>query len=435
MRRFALWVPVFLAVGIALYFELENEPSLAWGVAPVIGFIAVRLARGRLLALALAGVMATSALGFTSAMLHAHYVRAPILSGSIDETVEGRVIERSRSQSGQPRVLLDRLVIYGLDARETPARVRITLREDDVAPLPGQALRVYARVSPPAGPVEPGGFDFRRRAYFERLGGVGFARGIAIPLGAAPIEGTWDRAFLWVAERRARIADSLRAAMPGSEGAVAAAIIVGDRSAIDPADAEALRISNLAHLLAISGLHMGILTGLIFFGLRTGMALLPVFALNLPSKKIAAVVALAAGLGYQAFSGGTIATQRAFIMVAVALTAVLLDRPALTLRSVALAACLILVWRPVSLLDVGFQMSFAATTALVAGFSGLRQVLPWMQAPPVGIKNRLIGYASGLFLTSVLAGAATAPFAAYHFNRVGPYGLLANLVAVPAMGL
>ena len=129
---------------------------------------------------------------------------------------------------------------------------------------------------------------------------------------------------------------------------------------------DALRGSNLAHLLAISGLHMGLLTGVVFACVRLGLALLPDVALRLPVKKIAAVAALLAGAGYLALSGASIATQRAFIMAAAIFGAVLVDRPALTLRAVALAALAVLLWRPVSLLGPGFQMSFAATTALIA---------------------------------------------------------------------
>ena len=114
-------------------------------------------------------------------------------------------------------------------------------------------------------PVEPGAFDFRRRAFFERLGGVGLVRGAVLLVPAdAHGGGIRDRLFVWLQRQRDGISRALREALPGRQGAFAAAIVVGDRSGIEEVDAEALRASNLAHLLAISGLHMGILTGLIF---------------------------------------------------------------------------------------------------------------------------------------------------------------------------
>jgi competence protein ComEC len=233
--------------------------------------------------------------------------------------------------------------------------------------------------------------------------------------------------------------------MPGRQGAFAAAIIAGDRSNIDPADAEALRASNLAHLLAISGLHMGLLTGLVFAATRLLLAGFPHAVAGVPAKKTAAIVALAAGLGYLMLSGATVATQRAFVMMAVAFSAVLLDRPAISLRGLALAAAVVLAIRPISLMDVGFQMSFAATAALVAGYEEVRRrrQIRLARAPDqrvtAGRRRRVLRlagiYLAGLVFTSLIAGGATAPYAAFHFNRVAPYGLLANLSAFPVMGL
>ena len=446
LRRLILWFPVGLGVGIWIYFALPFEPDPVWAcvaLAPILLVPFCAEGRFRIVRLFLTGVVASVAIGFSAAVLHANWLISPVLPHPVDETVEGRVIDLSLSQSGSVRVLLDRVRIYGVDPRQTPDRVRVTLRSEDLAPAPGHRIRVYARLSPPSGPVEPGGFDFRRRAFFERLGAVGFARGIAVPLGLGDLRGTFDAAMVWLTTTRQHVSGHLQAQLPGSSGAVAAAIVVGDRTAIDEADAEALRVSSLAHLLAISGLHMGMLTGLVFAGCRILLATVPPLALRISTKKLAAVAALFAGLAYLAFSGGTVATQRAFIMVAVALVAVLLDRPAISLRALAVAACIVLLIRPVSLLDVGFQMSFAATTALVAGYATLRE---WTRRemtderrPKRSLTYRLgrtvAVYTGGLVMTSILAGLATAPYSAFYFNRMAPYGLPANLAAVPAMGI
>jgi competence protein ComEC len=215
--------------------------------------------------------------------------------------------------------------------------------------------------------------------------------------------------------------------VPGRAGAFAAAITTGDRSAIDAGTLEALRASNLAHLLAISGLHMGLLTAFVFGAVRVGIAAVPPLALRVPGKKVAAVVALAAGAVYLALSGGNVATERAFVMVAVVLAAVLFDRRALTLRAVALAALIVLTLRPEALTGPGFQMSFAATVALIAAFGQLREIEASRLA-------RWAGPVFALFVSSAVAGLATAPIAASHFNQVPHYGLLANMLAVPVMG-
>jgi competence protein ComEC len=190
-----------------------------------------------------------------------------------------------------------------------------------------------------------------------------------------------------------------------------------------------LRDSNLSHLLAISGMNMAFITGFVFALVRYGLALVPPLALRINTKKVAAVVSLAVAAFYLLLSGANVATERAFVMVAVMLVAVLADRRALSLRSVAIAACILLAMRPESLLAPGFQMSFAATIALIAGFGALDRGITHERVP------RWAMPVFTLVLSSVLAGLATAPLAAAHFNRFTDYGLVANLMTVPAMGL
>ena len=440
-RRFALWLPVGLGLGVWAYFRPADEPDWRWALAGVVPLILVATGRARRLGWGgqvFAWLGLVVALGYGAAAASAWRAAAPVIGHPIGETVEGRVIGLSRAASGAPRLLLDRVVIYGIEPEATPARVRLTmLGAAPVLPAPGVRVRVYATLMPTGEPVEPGGFDFRRRAYFDRLGGVGLTRGRLLALPDREEAGLWDRLVIGLAKARDRISRHLRQVLPGRQGGFAAAIIVGDRSDIAEEDAEALRAANLAHLLAISGLHMGLLTGLAYALARLAFALVPFTAYHLSGKKAAAVVALAAGAGYLALSGATVATQRAFIMVAFAFLAVLADRPAITLRALALAATVILLARPISLLDAGFQMSFAATVALVAGYEALRDRRLTGAAGRSGLQAapRLLAlYLGGLALSSLLAGLATAPFAAFHFNRTAPWGLVSNLAALPVMG-
>jgi competence protein ComEC len=446
-RRAVLWLPVLMGGGIWLYFALAAEPDPGWCALTALPVGLLLSGYGRrmgLIVLAPALALAAFGAGFSLAVLSAHRAAAPVLAGPVQETVEGRVRELTLAASGAPRVLLDRVVIYGLDPAGTPGRVRVTLLSADrgQAPRPGERIRVFARLSPPGDPVEPGAYDFRLRAWFEGLGAVGYARAAAQRLEAAEPSGLGDGFAIWLAEQRAALSDALVAALPGRQGAFAAAIIVGDRSHIAEADNEALRVSSLAHLLAISGLHMGLLSGLVFAAVRLALAAWPGRLSGAGAKKLAAVAAVGAGVCYLALSGATVATQRAFVMLAVAFTAMLLDRPAITLRGLAVAAAVVLAVRPLSLMDAGFQMSFAATTALVAGYEELRRRRLAARAggdTPRRQGSRIVRavgfYVGALVFTSLVAGLATAPYAAFHFNRVAPYGLPANLAAVPAMGL
>ena len=430
----ALWSPVLLALGIGVYFAAPGAPAPWWlaalgGALLVVAASAVRvgpIARVLVLALLLPGV------GFGLAALRSRQVAAPILPHEMTANVEGRVVGLDRSASDRSRVLLDRVVIHGLEPGETPARVRISLDPSTPPDLlqPGLRLLGQARIAPPASPSEPGGFDYRKVAWFERIGAIGYARTPFVET-----EGSDQRAFGQLAFR-IRMAGSahIQRLVPGQDGAFAAAILTGDRSGSDRSTEDALRISSLYHIVSISGLHMSLLAAAVFAIIRYGGALVPWLALRCPLKKIAATVALVAAGAYLVISGCDVAAQRSYVMTATVLVAVLLDRPALTLRSVALAALVVLVLEPESLTQAGFQMSFAATVALVAAFEALRGRAWWVHTQ-VSPGWRLAKPMLGIALTSLVAGLATGPISAFHFNVVAQYGLIANLLAVPAMGL
>ncbi|SMH58014.1 ComEC/Rec2 family competence protein [Maritimibacter sp. HL-12] len=428
--RLLLFAPVCLGAGVGSYFSLPEEPGpLAWTLitlaAAGLAALAWHFRRSRFAGLSfLAAGAAVVLAGLLVAGLRNETVRAPVLEFRYYGPVEGRVVKIDRSASEAVRLTLDRVRLDRVAPRRIPERVRVSLHgvQGYLDPEPGQRVAMTAFLSGPEGPVEPGGFDFRRMAWFERIGAVGYTRAPALLL--APPEG---RGEVLVSRLRARISAWVLEVLPNEAGTFATAITTGDRSAMNRETVEALRGSNLAHLLAISGLHMGLLTGFVFTALRYALALVPGLADRLAIRKVAAVVALQAGAFYLALSGGNVATERAFIMVAVMFGAVLMDRRALTLRAVALAALAILLVQPESLTSPGFQMSFAATTALVAVFGYLRDWPAWN--PP-----RILRGPVSLVIASSVAGIATAPFAAAHFNIVSHYGLLANLAAVPVMG-
>jgi len=420
------WVPVAFAVGIGAYFALPDEPGyLFWAgfVAGAAGCLACAIWQGLRAPLLIA--LTAAHLGFGAAAVRTHAVAAPVLGFRYYGPVEGRIVTIDRSASDKIRLTLDRVVLADMAPARTPARIRISLHgaQGFIDPRPGLTVILTGHLSPPRGATEPGGFDFQRHAWFRKLGAVGYTRTPVLAL-RPPDPGTLA---LVIHRTRMALSRSVQAALPGQAGAFAAAILTGDRSGIDLATVEDLRRANLAHLLAISGMHMGMLTGFVFAAMRYGLALWPSVAMRWPCHKLAAATALIAGAVYLALSGGNVATERAFIMVSVMLVAVLFDQRALTLRAVALAGLIVLVRRPEELLGPGFQMSFAATAALIAVFGALR-ARAW-GSWPVWLR-----WTAALVLSSAVAGLATAPVAAAHFNRVPHFGLIANVLSVPVMG-
>ncbi|MGB0498980.1 MAG: ComEC/Rec2 family competence protein [Rubricella sp.] len=429
-RSVALWAPVLLGAGAATYLALPFEPPDPFWIGCLLSGLVVFLAGiGRsALVMAVACGLGAALVGFGLAAQRTAAVAAPVVPFEMTVDLEGRLVSFSASASGYPRILLDDVILYG--ERTQPAHVRVALTGgQSLSGLdPGDRVLMRARIGPPSGPVEPGGFDFRRHAWFERIGAYGYTA-TPVFLVDRPADGWRTRLERW----RWQATLAIREAIPGREGGFAAAILTGDRTALDPDTLDALRASNLAHLLAISGLHMGLLTGFVFAAIRYGLVLVPGLALARPIKKWAAVGALLAGLAYLFLSGFAVATQRAFVMVAVVLVAVMLDRPAFTLRAVSIAALIIIVTQPESVLGPGFQMSFAATAALVAVFEWLRG-RDWWRDEGRGWVTRLRPVLA-LFISSAVAGGATAAIAAYHFNQSAQYGLIANLLAVPLMGV
>lgn len=423
------WVPVCLACGIGLYFSVLREPPVVVFLVLTFAMIVLYVVTWHLSEVTspLAWAIGLVMLGFLIAGMRAHGVGEPVLGWRYYGPVEGRIVAMDRSQSDALRLTLDRVRLDRIPPHRTPDRVRISLHgtaAQGITPEPGLRIMTTAHLSPPSGPVEPGGFDFQRHAWFVRLGAVGYTR---VPLmGVA--EAREGHAGLRVFRIRMAASARIQEILPGDIGGFAAAITTGDRSAISRDALNDLRASNLAHLLAISGLHMGLLSAFVFAVLRVLLAAHPRIALHWPTKGIAACGALLAACGYLALSGGNVATQRAFIMVAVALGALIIGRRALSLRAVAVAACIVLVLRPEALLGPGFQMSFAATTALVAVFG-------WLNTTDQNWVPRWAMPVFTVFLSSAVAGLATAPIAAAHFNAIAHYGLIANLLSVPLMGI
>jgi competence protein ComEC len=428
LQRGALfpWVPVLLACGIGGYFALPVEPpaaALAACGALAATALGLALRFGREWTGPLGCAVAVLLAGVAIAGLRTHLVAGPVLGWRYYGPVEGRIVGIDRSASDALRLTLDRVTLDRVDPARVPQRVRVSLHGPDTAAdvVPGLRVMTTAHLGPPAGPVEPGGFDFRRHAWFQRIGAIGYTRvpvlAVAGAEGAQPLFRT-----------RIALADHVRARLQGQSGAFAAAIMTGDRSGLSRDTLDAMRVSNLAHLLAISGLHMGLLAGFVFAAARLWLAMLPRVALLWPIKKIAAALAILAAAGYLGLSGGNVATERAFVMAAVMLVAVMLDRRALSLRAVAVAAIIVLLLRPEALFGPGFQMSFAATVALVAVFG-------WLRDARVRLGPRWLRPVLAVVISSAVAGAATAPVGAAHFNQLAQYGLVANLLSVPLMGV
>lgn len=433
-RRPFLWLPIAMGVGILLYFAADREPAL-W--APLLGLalsgaaaFALRLRRFASMAcLAAAAAFA----GFAAGVWRTADIAAPMLERSRIGKLSG-FVESVEARDNGARIVLLVTDLANVPQDQRPKRVRVSMRSGAVAP--GDHIVATARLLPPPGPARAGGYDFGRDAFFRGIGAVGSISGkIALTPAPYPMP---TRLAIDVMIDRARNALTRRIAEVGGGqgGAVAAALVTGKRGLITEATNNDLRAAGIYHIVSISGLHMVLAAGTIFWLVRALLALSQTVALHWPLKKIAAVAAMLGATAYCIFSGSDVATERSLIMTLVMLGAILVDRAALSMRNLALAAMIVLLREPEALLGPSFQMSFGAVAALIAFAERWERrdrtepptVLPWPLGP-------LWTASLGIVVTTMLATAATAPFGAYHFQTFNPFGLLGNAMALPFVSL
>jgi competence protein ComEC len=430
--RRLLWLPVFFGAGIGVYFIFKVEPALWLGIAGVVAgagavFTLHRHAAWCEAALALTlfaagfALMRETAWEREAAMLQRHL--GPVV-------VSGRVIDIDLVERGW-RIVIENDPLPGLDPNDQPRhlRVHIPSRSDELNP--GDRVSLKAMLYPVPAQLLPGGRDFQRELYFAGIGGVGYSFGAAHRIAGTPSEGGWHEELR---QLRTDISRRITAVLPGSTGGVASALITGKRGAITEEVKQAFRDSGLSHLLAIAGLHLGLVGAFVFFAVRSGLALIPWIALRYPIKKIAAGATLLVLTCYLLISGAAVPTERAFVMNGLVFAAIMIDRLRISMRVCAIAAALVLAMDPSVLVGVSFQMSFGAVVALIAVYETYGARLGRLLHGR-SVSARVWGYCGGVVVATVVVTLGTYPYAIYHFHKVAFYSPLANVIAVPVSAL
>jgi len=434
--RSMLWAPISLTFGIWGYFGLQAEPSWLF-LAPfaVAAGLLFWLSRSRPL-LALIGLVIV---GFVFAKAKVDLVAAPALRSTTPPlVVTGTVEDHSPSGRGRQIIILAVESIEGMAAPLLPGRLRLagSLKSGEV--LIGARIKATAILAPLPTPVMPGGFDYGRQLWLDGIGGMGRITGNIETLpGERPLR---LKLAVTLESVRQAIGARIHKVLEGASAAIAEALITGERSAIPREVNQSFQISGLAHVLSISGLHMVLVAGGVFWTVRAALAAIPTLALRWPIKKWAAVTALAAGFFYMLLAGSSVATQRSYIMIAVMFFAILVDRPAISVRNLALAAVIILALEPDAALQASFQMSFMAVMGLTAFYEfwfdwrkrrdqEVRQQRHWF----IRLAQKLGVWLAAAIVTTIVAGSMSSIPAAYHFGRIAPYSLLANGLALPVI--
>jgi competence protein ComEC len=431
--RMVPWIAIAFGCGIVVYFAIDQEPA-AWAAVLLLCIAAsvAVLCRKHFLGFVVAMGVAAVVAGFAAAAIKRVLIAHPVLLRPAWNVDLAGFVEAREQRERSDRITLRVVRMTGIG--KAPERVRISVRKGS-APRVGAFVELKARLSPPLPPLRPGGYDFARDMYFQGIGASGFVLGKLRTADPPHAHSFWLRYSMVIDGVREAIHQRIRAVLPGDRGSIASALITGKRDAIAPQLNEAMYVSGLGHVLSISGYHMAVVAGLVFFAVRGLLAPWSSFANRHPIKKWAALVALLMSTFYLLLSGAEVATQRSYIMIGIVLIGVLLDRAVLTFRTLTVAALGVLLLAPEAIVHPSFQMSFAATLALIAGY---QLSIAWTSSgrdTPLAARLALWGGREiiGLTIVSLLAGTATIPYVAYHFHRASPYGVLANLAAMPVV--
>lgn len=437
-----LFVPVVVGAGAACWFSLPQDPAfLPFFVAFLACTVIAAITRHQFGMPRIIPVAAALFLGgMMLAELETWRQSTVVLDSPVTTELTGVVERREIDANGRWRYLVRVGRTANPEIRRPPERVSLLARARHESAGTGETISSRVRISPPSGPALPGLNDFAFSSYFDGIGAVGFFYGVPNKEAGPALPRAWIAEFeSGLFDLRSAIASHIRETVPGDAGAFAAAIVTDERRAISKETTEALRLSGLAHIVAISGLNMALAAGIFFVGVRTVLSFFPGFAQAYPVKKIAAAGALVMATAYYLISGFGVSAERAYIMMAVMLVAVFFDRPSISLRNVALSALIIIAVSPSEILGPSFQMSFAATAALVAGYALWKNRSKKHDPEPLQIRHPVVTpvlaswkFIAGILATTLIGSTSTAIFSVEHFHRIATYGgLAANLAAMP----
>jgi len=427
LRRF-LWLPVGYGLGIAFYFSLSQEPSLwiFWACFSVslLCLVANRFSLKWYSIYFVAWIV----MGIAMGGLRTYFLSTPMLSEIVkDQHFSGRIVQ-VEDKDDSYRLYLDQLDIDTLPLKKVRVRAAKSYFSEN-PPQEGDVIEGVMTLLPISGPVYPGGLDLRRQAFFEGISAYGSLKN----LDRVEPKKTSSDGILWLRQLRSHINQQLLERIEKPYGSIAMALITGDRSLIPPVIRQHFVDAGTAHILAISGLHLSLIAGFVFLLIRGGLALIPSIAEKFPIKKIAAGVSIFITFLYLLISGVGYPAQRAFIMTTLVMVAIIVDRKAISMRTLALAAFVVLLVHPESLLTASFQLSFAAVIALIAFYEvGWKPLYEWSRYG--GGARKIIAYFLGITLTTCVASLATTPFTIMFFNRFTLQAILGNILGIPLTG-
>lgn len=418
--------------GMACYFLLPIEPSVSIGIVlSIVSCALLMIFRHQHIYSVVATGLLFGGLSFGYATFYSQHLQTVFISQDYAGKqlwVRGKVVDIWQTEK-RSSFTLAHVKVYGLAQEQAPQQIKISVDNKRAEEFQvGHWLSAQVILQRPYAPQFRGDYNQQRADYFDGIGARGYVMGSIYSTWVEPKD-RYDTVSEDIQRLRSHISDTILQDDTQQE-ALVSALLTGIKGRISPEVYDSFRNSGLAHLLAISGLHLALFGGFIFVLLRRLLCLWPTLVLKYSSKKMAAVGALMATFGYMLLAGGTIPTVRAFIMIGLLFIAILFGRVRISFRVLCVAAIVILFLYPESVLSVSFQMSFIAVFALIL----------WNEYRERETKSHLklvsfLDYITATVLTALIAGLATMPIAGWHFGEISVGGFLANIIAVPLTAL
>lgn len=416
-RRAYLWLAVAFGAGACVYFSLPFEPlfCVTAGALTMSAFLLYDCKENAFEFCATAIFL--FAFGFAAAQIKTTATAEPMLKYKTRTVSTSGIVEAAFAKGERQTVVLKDVKIASVRADETPAKIRLTLKDAPKLEA-GDFIEVPALLSPLPLPVYPGGADMRTVDFFNHVGAIGRARKPPRIVRAAQKTGLIEKTRQSVQKRLEK---------SSAQAELSAALLLGNAKGVPEDVITAYRNAGIAHLLAVSGVHMSLAAGIVYGAVSFLLALFPRIALRFNVRKIAAVCAVGGAAFYLMLSGAPVSARRAFVMAGFLFFAVVVNRRAFSLYTLAWAAFFLLLLSPESVLSVGFQLSFGAVLGLIC----LCELYPRYVRPHAPLYKRIGYWAVGAVLADAAAVAATLPLSLHYFNYVPVYGVLGNLIAGP----
>lgn len=413
-----LWFPVFQCAGILTYFSLSFEPSyisIFLLLSPILILIAILHKRYAILCIALIAVL----VGFTASKLRTDSVNTHILDKErYVKDIVATVKDINNKGSYEQFLLYE---IKNTKFKLDNIRISVRTKAEEGIKI-GDQVKLSAKLFPPKIAPSEYAYDFARIAYYQKISATGFATSKIVLYKKAEARKFQE----YIESFRQYIYENLQQNTKKPHADIISALLIGKKNGIDQKTMNAIRDSGIAHLFAISGLHLSFVAGLFFIVFRNLFAISETLTLKYNTKKISAFFTILPTTFYLLITGMQISAQRAYIMVILVLVAIIIERKYRGLIAIAFAASVILIVEPEAILKPGFQMSFSAVLALVASYQINANKL---------FKIKIIKYFVSIMISSVIASLATVPYTIYNFNYFSISGIITNLVAIPIVTL